>query len=144
MLDPKPTIRTDDSTPGQPDVFVVSLEGEFDVSERVRLLDAFAVTTASPSVVIDFEKARYIDSSVLECLIALERTIEERGARLCLTGLGPELRRILEICALEPLFDIRAKLSDVIGTTDLDSPGVRRLLLTAQTVDGPVEPHPYR
>lgn len=60
MMPPKDIAAPHKRRPFDVDALVIALEGEFDIAERVRLLDAFAVTTSSPLVVIDFEKTRYI------------------------------------------------------------------------------------
>ncbi len=116
------------------DAFVIVLEGEFDIAERARLLDAFAVTASAPIVIVSFEKTRYVDSTVLECLVALERSIGERSAKLLLVDLRPEIRRIFEVCGLQRHFDIRERLGDVIAALELDSARMRRLTLVAEPV----------
>lgn len=125
------------------DAFMISLEGEFDIAERVRLLDAFAVTTDAPFVVINFEKTRYIDSTVLECLVALERAIAERGAKLVLVELRPEIRRIFDVCGLERLFDIRGGLRDVMPALDIEGSRMRHVTLVAEPAMEPevLDPH---
>lgn len=116
------------------DAFVICLEGEFDIAERARLLDAFAVATSSAAVVIDFEPTRYVDSTVLECLVALQRALTERGGRLLLVELSPEIRRIFDVCGLDRLFSIRGSLREVMDDLDADGDGarVRRLTLVAE------------
>jgi anti-anti-sigma factor len=143
MRQDKRTTAAQQLPTGEPDAFVISLEGEFDIAERVRLLDALAVTTNSSLVVISFEKTNYVDSSVLECLVALERTIAQRGGKLFLVGLRADVRRIFEVCALERLFDIRGKLSDVTDLCVLDSTRIRRLELIAEPSIGPDPFKPY-
>jgi len=118
------------------DVFILSLEGEFDIAERVRLLDAFGVSTSAPVVVIDLHKTRYVDSSVLECIVALERATAKRGAKLTLTGLRPEIRRIFEVCGLDRFLDIRDEMSDVTSALGADPARVRRLTLISEPPAG--------
>jgi anti-sigma B factor antagonist len=146
MLQPKEVAEPEKARPFDLDVFFVNLEGEFDIAERVRLLDAFALTANASLVVINFEKTHYVDSSVLECLVSLERAITGRGATLRLVGLRSEIQRIFDVCGLDRVFDIRAKLSDVPEAFDADQSRVRRLSLivepaiesdTDQTVGSP-------
>lgn len=132
MMPPKDIAAPHKRRPFDVDAFVIALDGEFDIAERVRLLDAFAVTTSSPLVVIDFEKTRYIDSTVLECLVALERAISERGAQLILVALQPQIRRIVDVCGLDRLFDIRDRATDVTTAFGIDSASIRRLALIAE------------
>ena len=114
-----------------PSFFVIQLEGEFDIAEREkRLTDAFSIVSSASIVVVNLERTTYIDSSVLECLVALRLATQRRGARLILTGVRGSVRRIFEITELHKLFDIREALSDVV-----DSDGqVRRLTIEARPV----------
>jgi anti-sigma B factor antagonist len=137
MLNPKELAEPEKVPPFELDVFVVSLEGEFDIAERVRLLDAFALTANASVVVVNFEKTHYVDSSVLECLVALERAITGRGATLRLVGLRSEIRRIFDVCGLDRIFDIRDKLSDVPEVSAVDQSRVRRLALIVEPAIGP-------
>ncbi|MBV9015386.1 MAG: STAS domain-containing protein [Alphaproteobacteria bacterium] len=113
-------------------VFAVSLEGEIDIAERARVLDAFAQATTWPVIIVDFERTRYVDSTVLECLVALGRAAQKRGADLVVVGLRPEIRRIFEICDLQRHFEIRATSSDVIGTLGTRETDVYRMSLVAE------------
>lgn len=130
-----------EQSPFQVDAFIISLVGEFDIAERARLLDAFAIATSAAVVVIDLKKTRYLDSTVLECIVALRRAITERGARLVLVGLSPDIRRLLEICGLERLFEIRPSLGDVTNEMSGDAPRLRRLSLIAEPLET-TEPPP--
>lgn len=118
------------------DVFIISLEGDFDIAERARLLDAFAIATSAAVVVIDLNRTRYLDSTVLECIVALRHALVGRGARLVLVGLGAEIRRIVEICNLQRVLEVRNSLDDVTrGLDGKASPRMRRLSLMARPID---------
>ena len=60
---------------------VVALNGDFDQSQHDRLDDAFAAALGSSLVVLDLERTRYFDSTVLSCLIRLHTTMLERGGQ---------------------------------------------------------------
>lgn len=135
MIDPQPVTGRETVVPFELDAFVIRLEGEFDIAERARLLDAFAVSTTSATVVIDFNKARYVDSTVLECLVALQRALAERGARPLLIELSPEIRRIFDVCGLDRLFSIRKTLDEVMADLNADATRMRTLTLIAQPTD---------
>lgn len=94
-------------------IFVIQLDGEFDLAERDRIADAFAVAHSSPIVVVNLTKTLYIDSSVLGCLVELRKATQERGADLFLVGLRPGVLRIFEITGLDELFEIRSTLGDI-------------------------------
>lgn len=127
--------------PFELDAFVISLVGEFDIAERARLLDAFAIVTTAAVVVIDLAETRYLDSTVIECIVALKHAVAERGARLVLVGLSPDIRRIVEICNLERLLEIRPSLGDVTSELSGDAPRLRRLSLIAEPLET-TEPPP--
>ena len=118
----------------QAGLFAISLDGEFDIAECTRVLDAFGQATSWPVIVVDFERTQYVDSTVLECLVALERAASKRGAKLMLVGIRPEIRRIFEICDLHRHFDIRANFSEVAAALRLEEADVHRMSLVAQPV----------
>ncbi|MGC1381903.1 MAG: STAS domain-containing protein [Candidatus Baltobacteraceae bacterium] len=105
--------------PGSRPAFVIRLRGEFDIWERDRLRDAFAVAASAPLVIVDFEKVTYMDSTALSCLIELREATAMRSGELFLVNLAPFCRRIIEICGLDRVFDIRGSLSSVPGITSV-------------------------
>lgn len=115
-------------------VFALALDGEFDIAERARVLEAFAEATNWPLIIVDFERTRYVDSTVLECLVELERAATKRKSKLILVGLRPEIRRIFEICDLQRHFDIRAQFNDLVTPLRLSRPDVHRVTLVAEPI----------
>lgn len=115
-----------------PSAFIVRLEGEFDVAERQRLKDAFAIATGAPLVIVDLERTKYIDSSVLECLVGLHAATRQRGAELVLVALNSQVRRLFEVTELQKLFTICGSMAEV---TDLSRAEVRRLTVEARPLD---------
>jgi anti-sigma B factor antagonist len=135
MLDPKPVAEPQERSPFELDAFVVCLEGEFDIAERPRLLDAFALASNSATVVIDFKRTRYVDSTVLECLVALQRALGARGGRLLLVEIPPGIRRIFDVCGLERFLSVRGTRSEVMDELEADPSRVRRLTLIAEPTE---------
>ena len=115
-----------------PSAFIIRLEGEFDVAERQRLKDAFAIATGAPLVIVDLERTDYIDSSVLECLVGLHASTKQRGAELVLVALNSQVRRLFEVTELQKLFTICGSVAEV---TDLSRAEVRRLTVEARPLD---------
>ena len=99
-------------------VFVIELKGEFDLAERTRLDDALAAGQTFHTVVLNLQDTTFTDSSLLQCIIQLQRRVEERNGRLILVGLRPQLRRLFEVCSLEPLFDLRRDLRAISDLSD--------------------------
>lgn len=87
-------------------VFVIKLEGEFDLADCEQLREVFGMPMTPSVVVLDFEKTSYIDSSVLQCLLELRQKMLEREATLILWNLRPCVKRLFEICQFDRMFDI--------------------------------------
>jgi N-acetylglucosaminyldiphosphoundecaprenol N-acetyl-beta-D-mannosaminyltransferase len=59
------------------------------------------------ALILNFERVRFMDSSGLGLLIALQRNLGRRpGAQLRLSRMNPNLRNVIQIAKLEPLFTI--------------------------------------
>jgi anti-anti-sigma factor len=112
------------------DIFVIHLEGDFDLSERSRLADAFNAAASAAIVVVDFERTTFIDSTVLGCLVTLLAATERRGARLMLVHLPPTIDRLLKITSLKDRFEIKPQLSAIYGN---GTPGVVQVTLVSQS-----------
>jgi anti-sigma B factor antagonist len=101
----------DMSRPAEPrakTVLVIRLEGEFDLGERERLASGFAVGHTADNVALDFRRVRYVDSTVLSAVIALNRACKDRGAELTIFGAQDQVRRLFEVTALDTVLDLRS------------------------------------
>lgn len=91
------------------DVTVLVPSGELTVPtapgflRRARLALAAALL---PLAAVDLTGVRRIDSSGFAALVALARHVQRHGGEVCLVGLGPEARLLLEIMQLHLLFDV--------------------------------------
>lgn len=120
-------------SPQAGEAVVIHLEGEFDLSERDRLRDAFASIGDAPLVIVDFEKVAYIDSVVLECLVGLHGAIEKRNGRMVLLGVGGSVMRLLEVTSLDRIFEIHKNLGDLgLDTTQLQTLTIEACNLNAE------------
>jgi anti-sigma B factor antagonist len=113
-------------------IFIIRLEGEFDIADADRLTDAFAVANSAPLVIVDLEKTDYIDSTVLECLIVLHRATQGRRAELVLVAMNSQVRRLFEVTELHKLFAIHDSMKEV---ADVSHGEVRRLTIEARPLD---------
>jgi anti-anti-sigma factor len=85
---------------------VVTLLGEWDVSNRERLHDAFQALEAKSDVVVDLRGASFFDSTALAELIVLYKRLNAGGRRLeALVG-DSNMRRLLELTSLDALFGV--------------------------------------
>ena len=111
---------------------IFRLEGEFDLAEQERLTDAFAIATSVPLVVLDLEKADFIDSTILRCIVQLRADTHRRGAQLLLVALNKQVGRLFEVTQIDRIFDIRGSLAEV---TEVYRDNVRRLTIASRPVD---------
>ena len=66
-----------------------------------------AIAAASAKgIVIDLAATTFIDSAGLGALVSLLKNCSQRGLRLYLAGLTPQVRQIFELTRLYRLFDI--------------------------------------
>ena len=110
---------------------VVALVGDFDLTQRTRLDDAFAAALGSLLVVLDLEQTRYFDSTVLSCLMQLQTTVHDRGGQLILVNAPAPMLRLLESCGLLALVDVRNAMRDVEIERTARGGGMRRIELIA-------------
>jgi anti-anti-sigma factor len=101
------------------DVTVLEVAGELSIPtapgflRRARLLLAGQLR---PAVAIDLGAVRRVDSSGFAALVALARHVQRLEGEVCLVGLGPESRLLLELMQLHLLFDV---CDDVPGAIEL-------------------------
>lgn len=113
------------------DLSIISLEGEFDFSQRSRLTDAFATAKSARAVVVDFTKASYIDSTVIACLIELHRALLDHGGRIVLAGLDAPFRRVFEVSGLSSMFASAATIAEAVKTLAPDGARTQHVVLEA-------------
>jgi anti-sigma B factor antagonist len=114
---------------------IVALDGEFDLAQRHRVEGAFDSVAGDALVVVDLERALYIDSTVLSCLIRLRNDVAERGGTLILTTPRPMVKRLLDMAGLSTLFVIRSTVDEVREQYALESGGVRRVEIVADVIE---------
>lgn len=99
-------------------VVVITLKGEFDLAQRDRLADAFAIAGSGDVVVLNLEGTTYIDSTVLTQMIQLRNELSTRSARLVLACANRSVQRLLDVSQLAGLFSIQERLQDVVADTE--------------------------
>ena len=114
---------------------IVALDGEFDLAQRHRVSDAFGAVSDESLVIVDLERAQYIDSTVLSSLIRLRNEISERGGTMIVTSPRPMVRRLFEIAGLSKVFDIRSTLAEVREQYELFDGALRRVEVVADVID---------
>jgi anti-sigma B factor antagonist len=112
-------------------VSVVSLEGEFDLSERTRLHEAFAKVRGAFDVIVDLTDVTYLDSTVVACLISLHRDRLKHKGRTLVAGLRPSTSRLFKITGLSALFEMASTLTEAISRLGADETSIKRFVLVA-------------
>ena len=89
---------------------VVSIAGEIDLSNTPELRNALFSLIAGHNpqkVVLNLSQVPYMDSSALAVLVETMRKVG-KGGKVCLTGLQPRVKGLLEIARLHSIFTITA------------------------------------
>lgn len=90
------------------DLRVVTLRGEWDVSNRERLRDALVGLGHDRDVIVDLRQASFFDSTALAELIGLYKRLGAQSRRLeALVG-DSNMRRLLELTSLDGLIGVGA------------------------------------
>ena len=58
-------------------------------------------------LLLDFSEIEFLSSAALNKIIQLERRVRNRGGRIKLCGLHPEISQVFNITKLDQMFDIR-------------------------------------
>ncbi len=77
-------------------------------------LRAFVLTTKPSCVVASFARLTQCPSSLIGCLVGLNRQLKERGSRLKLCELNPSLREQFNRLHLDRVFEICDSVSDAV------------------------------
>jgi anti-sigma B factor antagonist len=103
----------------EPDAVVVDVDGQLVVTNRQEFKQVVLdeVEQGARSIVVDFSRSAYIDSSGLGALVSLGKRIREAGGDLRLAGLNEDLRTLFELTRLDALFPLYATRADALADT---------------------------
>lgn len=91
------------------DVCVVAVSGELDAHTAPELTAAAAAGLDAPQVkhlVLDLSEVSFIDSTGIAALVRLRKRSQELAKALRLRNPGPRVVRVLQITALDSIFDM--------------------------------------
>ncbi|HYW32064.1 MAG TPA: STAS domain-containing protein [Gemmatimonas sp.] len=99
------------------DALVVEVDGQLVVTNRQEFKQVVLdeVEQGARSIVVDFARSAYIDSSGLGALVSLGKRIRESGGDLRLAGLNEDLRTLFELTRLDALFPLYATRADALA-----------------------------
>lgn len=98
------------------DHLVISMVGELTIHTapafRKYLLDMTA--DANGHWIFDLQEVSYIDSAGVGTLVDLFRRTKNKGTRMSLTGMTPQVRSVFEITKLDRFFPIFDSVQDAL------------------------------
>jgi anti-sigma B factor antagonist len=86
---------------------VVVLAGELDLADAPAVsAQLHAAADANGRVVVDLHGVTFIDSTAIGALVGVQRALKERGGAMVLRRPSRAVARLLELTALDRLFEI--------------------------------------
>ena len=95
-------------------ISVLSVEGELTVASALPFLRQarhIVAVDLAPRVAVDLSQLHRIDSSGCAGLLALRRDVQRLRGSICVFGLVPEVRLLLEVMQAHVIFDIEPDLA---------------------------------
>lgn len=86
----------------------MKLAGEVDytITSEVRVLLHRAIEESSGDVTLDLSELTYVDSSGLAVLIEAYKLLAAKGRAITLTGVSPQVEKILRLTQVQQLFGL--------------------------------------
>ncbi len=99
-------------------VSIVDLAGEIDLykSPEVRGEIGKLIGQKTKSLIINFERVSYIDSSGLATMIDAFQKLRAHGGKLILVGLATPVRSVFEVARLDKFFPIFEKEAEALAS----------------------------
>ncbi|MFF9087819.1 STAS domain-containing protein [Streptomyces sp. NPDC014991] len=96
---------------------VVAVDGPIDYHTAPQLLGHLTTTEMQgvPLLVLDLTHVNFCDSSALGAFVDIHRRRTDAGHRFALTGVQPEVRRILELTRLTSVLPIHETVKDALS-----------------------------
>lgn len=98
------------TTQPTPELYVIAVEGEIDISNTSKLRDAIDLALEQPTdtVQLDFEKVAYIDSTGIGVLVGAVHHAEEHGKRFSVVNAQPGVMRVMQLLGVDSEIDVTA------------------------------------
>ena len=98
------------TTQPTPELYVIAVEGEIDISNASKLRDAIDLALEQPTdtVQLDFEKVAYIDYTGIGVLVGAVHHAEEHGKRFSVVNAQPGVMRVMQLLGVDSEIDVTA------------------------------------
>ena len=99
---------------------IVTLRGELDAHDAVRLRELFAGAVdalsgaRAPRLVLDLSGLEFLDSTALGTMIGALRRVREAGGEMAVVLPETTARRIFEVTGLDAVLDVRSTLETAL------------------------------
>jgi anti-anti-sigma factor len=106
-------------------VLVLAVDGELSrpvAPAFLRMARQLARPLTRPLMVVDLAHVPRVDASGFGALVSLLRDVDRRGGALCLAGVRPEVRLLLEIMQLHLLFEVCSTVDEAVGGVGRSAP----------------------
>jgi anti-anti-sigma factor len=91
---------------------------EFDhgANERLKqeVYDAAATTSGLP-LILDLSRVTFIASSTLGALVELRNKFSKDGRRMALTGVSPDILKVMKTCSIQGLFEVHDTVENALA-----------------------------
>jgi anti-sigma B factor antagonist len=87
---------------------------EMAISQIGQRLGELAESESEPRLLIDFRHVEHLSSAALGMLITLNKQVLERGGRLVLANIHPQIYEVFKITRLNKLFNIQSTTEDAL------------------------------
>jgi anti-anti-sigma factor len=128
-------------------VLVLALDGELTrpvAPAFLRTARQLLGPVAPPLMAVDLTHVPHVDASGFGALVTLLRDVEHRQGSLCLVGLCPEVRLLLEIMQLHLLFEVCLDMDEAVGELVRSGRAPAFPELTRQRMSHPGDPQLLR
>lgn len=101
------------------EIALVDLIGELDIHliEDLRATFLHVITPDSNQIVVNLERATFLDSIVLGSLVAAQRRAQESGGWLRLAAPRPNVQHVLRLTQLDQVFDVFETADEAASTS---------------------------
>ena len=98
------------------DIYSFELKGSIDTDSYMSLEDEFnrTIEEKASAVIFDMGSVSYISSIGIRVIISAKKALETRQATFAMVNLQPQVRKVLDIMKLLPLFEIFDNTVDAV------------------------------